>query len=119
TPPTLRSRPGHGPNLARAAAPAVTVGHRQRVAIATMATRRCRLAVSSVSARCAVWTSFVRPSKEVPMPSTPDVSVVIPTRDRPDLLVRAVRSALGQTVENIEVIVVIDGPDPSSREALA
>jgi glycosyltransferase involved in cell wall biosynthesis len=52
------------------------------------------------------------------MLSTPDVSVVIPTRDRPDLVVRAVRSALGQTVENIEVIVVIDGPDPRSRAAL-
>jgi glycosyltransferase involved in cell wall biosynthesis len=50
---------------------------------------------------------------------TPEVSVVIPTRERPALLPRAVRSALGQTLQEIEVIVVVDGPDPSSREALA
>jgi len=53
------------------------------------------------------------------MPSTPDVSVVIPTFARPELVTRAVRSALAQTLENIEVIVVIDGPDPASRAALA
>jgi glycosyltransferase involved in cell wall biosynthesis len=53
------------------------------------------------------------------MPLTPEVSVVIPTRDRPDLVVRAVRSALGQTVRDIEVIVVIDGPDEPTRAALA
>jgi glycosyltransferase involved in cell wall biosynthesis len=53
------------------------------------------------------------------MPSQPDVSVVIPTRFRPDLVTRAVRSALRQTVENIEVIVVIDGPDEETGNALA
>jgi glycosyltransferase involved in cell wall biosynthesis len=53
------------------------------------------------------------------MPFTPDVSVVIPTLSRPGLVIRAVRSALAQTVENIEVIVVIDGPDDVSRSALA
>jgi glycosyltransferase involved in cell wall biosynthesis len=39
----------------------------------------------------------------------PLVSVVIPTRNRPGLLLRAVRSALEQTLREIEVIVVIDG----------
>ena len=39
----------------------------------------------------------------------PRISVVIPTRDRPALVVRAVRSALQQTFQDIEVIVVIDG----------
>ena len=39
----------------------------------------------------------------------PLVSVVIPTRNRPALLLRAVRSALEQTLREIEVIVVIDG----------
>ncbi|MEA2258766.1 MAG: hypothetical protein QOJ51_1591, partial [Acidobacteriaceae bacterium] len=34
-----------------------------------------------------------------------NVSVVIPTRGRPDLLQRAVRSALAQTLRGIEVIV--------------
>jgi glycosyltransferase involved in cell wall biosynthesis len=39
----------------------------------------------------------------------PRVSVVIPTRGRPALVVRAVRSALAQDFQEIEVIVVIDG----------
>ena len=49
----------------------------------------------------------------------PEVSVVIPTLNRPALVQRAVRSALAQTLPNLEVIVVIDGPDPATREALA
>jgi glycosyltransferase involved in cell wall biosynthesis len=53
------------------------------------------------------------------MPSTPTVSVVIPTLHRPGLVIRAVRSALAQTVEDIEVIVVVDGPDADTRTALA
>jgi glycosyltransferase involved in cell wall biosynthesis len=52
------------------------------------------------------------------MPSTPEVSVVIPTRFRPDLVIRAVRSALAQTVREIEVVVVVDGPDEETRAAL-
>jgi hypothetical protein len=50
--------------------------------------------------------------------STAPVSVIIPTRNRPHLVVRAVRSALGQTLAPCEVIVVIDGPDPATAEAL-
>jgi glycosyltransferase involved in cell wall biosynthesis len=53
------------------------------------------------------------------MAHTPQISVVIPTRNRPALVPRAVRSALAQTVAEIEVIVVVDGPDPATREALA
>jgi glycosyltransferase involved in cell wall biosynthesis len=45
--------------------------------------------------------------------SNPLVSVVIPTRNRPTLLLRAVRSALTQTLREIEVIVVIDGESGS------
>jgi glycosyltransferase involved in cell wall biosynthesis len=52
------------------------------------------------------------------VPSVPDVSVVIPTRFRPDLVVRAVRSVLAQTVDTIEVVVVIDGPDDETSAAL-
>jgi glycosyltransferase involved in cell wall biosynthesis len=51
--------------------------------------------------------------------STPEVSVVIPTLRRPELVTRAVRSALAQTIEDIEVIVVIDGPDDATSTALA
>ena len=53
------------------------------------------------------------------MRSLPKVSVVIPTRFRPELAVRAVRSALAQTVQNIEVIVVVDGPDDLTVATLA
>ena len=51
--------------------------------------------------------------------NAPLVSAVIPTRHRPDLVVRAVRSALAQSYSNIEVVVVIDGPDVASQSALA
>src|ERR1700728_4659534 len=46
------------------------------------------------------------------------VSAVIPTRGRPELLRRAVRSALAQTLREIEVVVVIDGPDPDTHVVL-
>jgi glycosyltransferase involved in cell wall biosynthesis len=39
----------------------------------------------------------------------PRATIVIPTHDRPLLLERAVRSALAQTVEDIQVVVVDDG----------
>lgn len=48
----------------------------------------------------------------------PTVSVVIPTRNRPDLVLRAVRSALAQTLSPLEIIVVVDGRDPFTVEAL-
>ena len=47
------------------------------------------------------------------------VSAVIPTRNRPNLVLRAVRSALAQTYRDLEVIVVVDGPDPATSSALA
>jgi len=46
------------------------------------------------------------------------ISVVIPTRGRPALVDRAVRSALIQDFADLEVIVVIDGPDPQTESAL-
>lgn len=52
------------------------------------------------------------------MSSIPDVSVVIPTRFRPDLVTRAVRSVLAQTVDTLEVVVVVDGPDADTVHAL-
>lgn len=52
------------------------------------------------------------------MAPTPEVTVVIPTRNRPELVTRAVRSALAQTIRDIEVVVVIDGPDDQTRAAL-
>jgi glycosyltransferase involved in cell wall biosynthesis len=46
------------------------------------------------------------------------VSVVIPTRNRPEFVVKAVASALAQDFGKIEVIVVADGDDPPTRLAL-
>jgi glycosyltransferase involved in cell wall biosynthesis len=42
---------------------------------------------------------------------TPLVSAIIPTRNRPELVRRAVKSVLQQIYERIEVIVVVDGLD--------
>jgi len=50
---------------------------------------------------------------------SPLVSVLIPTFDRPGLLQRAVRSALAQTLHDIEVIAVLDGASDDSRRSLA
>ena len=50
---------------------------------------------------------------------TPRVSVVIPTAGRPRLVTRAVESALSQTLREIEVVVVIDGPDTMTDSALS
>jgi len=47
-----------------------------------------------------------------------DVSVVIPTHGRPDLLDRAIRSALAQTHSNLEVVVVLDGDDGRTPQAV-
>jgi hypothetical protein len=48
----------------------------------------------------------------------PLVTAIIPTRNRPSLLLRAVRSVLEQTHRDLEVVIVIDGPDPVTREAI-
>jgi glycosyltransferase involved in cell wall biosynthesis len=52
------------------------------------------------------------------MSKTTLVSAVIPTRGRPDLVARAISSALAQTHRDLEVVVVIDGPDPATERAL-
>lgn len=47
----------------------------------------------------------------------PLVSVVIPTLHRPKLLLRAIDSVLRQTNREVELIIVIDGPDPDTVDA--
>lgn len=47
------------------------------------------------------------------------VSVVIPTRNRPQIVTRGVRTALTQTLQSIEVIVIIDGPDLETVNVLS
>lgn len=51
--------------------------------------------------------------------TAPLVSAVIPTRNRPQMLLRALASVLGQTVADLEAVVVVDGPDPATMDALA
>ena len=46
------------------------------------------------------------------------VTVVITTRRRADVLPRALRSALLQSHQPVEVIVVVDGPDPATESFL-
>jgi glycosyltransferase involved in cell wall biosynthesis len=46
------------------------------------------------------------------------VSVIIPTRNRPLLVERAIRSVLRQTFQNFEIVVVIDGPDTNTRPSI-
>lgn len=47
------------------------------------------------------------------------VSVVIPTHSRPQLVLRAVESALAQTFDNLEVVVVLADDNPETPRALA
>jgi hypothetical protein len=49
--------------------------------------------------------------------STP-ISVIVPTRNRPESVTRAVRSALDQTLPPHEVVVVVDGPDSATVRGL-
>lgn len=48
----------------------------------------------------------------------PKISVVIPTYNRPDLLIRAVQSVVNQTFVDFEVIIVLDGPDKITENIL-
>lgn len=52
------------------------------------------------------------------MTQNPLISVVIPTRNRPALVLRAVESARRQTYRPIQIVVVVDGPDEASVKAL-
>jgi glycosyltransferase involved in cell wall biosynthesis len=66
-----------------------------------------------------VWSeryaaTALQPRAQAAAQAPPRVSVVIPTRGRPELAERAVRSALAQDLEEIEVVVVVDGPDPET-----
>jgi glycosyltransferase involved in cell wall biosynthesis len=46
------------------------------------------------------------------------VSAIIPTRNRPEHVERALRSVLAQTFHDFEIIVVIDGPDPITNPSV-
>lgn len=76
-----------------------------------------RPAVASPGGQRASLPSGTVPS--ISEPTIPEISVVIPTRGRPELVTRAVSSALGQTFRDVEVLVVVDGPDEPTHAALA
>ena len=59
------------------------------------------------------------PDNEVKAQAVPLVSVVVPTQRRAGLLATCVRSILAQTASDIEVIVVLDGPDPATIDFLS
>jgi hypothetical protein len=46
------------------------------------------------------------------------ISVIVPTRNRPESVARAVRSALEQSLPPHEVVVVVDGPDSATVRIL-
>jgi len=48
----------------------------------------------------------------------PRISAIIPTYNNPAMLVQAVESVLAQTYHDYELIVVDDGSEPATREAL-
>ena len=50
--------------------------------------------------------------------SSPAVSVLIPTRNRPELVKQAIASVQAQTYTNFEILVTIDGPDPATEASL-
>jgi glycosyltransferase involved in cell wall biosynthesis len=50
---------------------------------------------------------------------SPTISAIVPTYRRADVVARAVRSALAQTIAPIEVIVVDDEPSDAARTAVA
>src|SRR5215471_11045546 len=49
---------------------------------------------------------------------SPAISVVIPSRQRPPMLLKCVESVLAQTWQDLEIIVVLDGDTAGSAELL-
>lgn len=54
------------------------------------------------------------------MPAAPDISVFVPTRERPTKLAACLRAFVGQTLapDRFELLVALDGDDPSSERVV-
>ncbi|MER7457611.1 glycosyltransferase [Micromonospora sp. NPDC126480] len=63
-------------------------------------------------------SSIDAPTVPAMAPVVPAISVCIAVRDRPELLVKSIRSALSGTFQNFEVVVVDDGSATPVRGAL-
>ena len=74
-----------------------------------------RNAVDDLAARIAPVTTWVRAAE---LGEGPRVSVVLPTRDRPALLERAVTSVRAQEYTNWELVVAVDGGSPDTHRVL-
>ncbi|MGW0518311.1 glycosyltransferase family 2 protein [Crossiella sp. NPDC003009] len=70
---------------------------------------RVKFAAERAAARRAEDAEIARLATLLPATPTALFTVAIPTYKRPEALVRAVRSALGQTVTDVSVVVVDDG----------
>jgi glycosyltransferase involved in cell wall biosynthesis len=64
-------------------------------------------------------SAFWRGSFATHLMNEPLVSVVIPTTQRPELVIRAIRSVLIQSISNLELMVVVDGPNATTIENIA
>ena len=62
---------------------------------------------------------MAQPTDNIQAPPLAAISVIIPVRDRKNLLLRAVASVLSQDWRNLEVIVVDDGSTDGGPEAVA
>jgi len=61
-----------------------------------------------------------QPDVDLQSNTSPLISIVIPTFNRPQLLIdRALRSALAQDYSPLEILVVMDGPDPQTEAVLS
>jgi glycosyltransferase involved in cell wall biosynthesis len=82
-------------------------------AISTAAGQTARYATDASIERAETTDDKV---DEHPAPSL--VSVIIPTLRRPTLLLRALASVFCQTWRELEVVVIVDGPDPDTIAVL-
>jgi glycosyltransferase involved in cell wall biosynthesis len=77
--------------------------------------RSCDHFVSTTITLAAPWDGSINTSVHK---TTPLISVVIPSRQRPALVVRAVHSVIAQERDDLEIIVVLDGDTAGSAEVL-